>query len=281
MLRLNCALLASLLTLSLTAHGAPLAPVIVIAGGYNSCSDDGEGGVSPFGGNFNSRGVEYINSLQAHYSANNWQGMADRGIRWLFTCFNSHSDLFLQTSSDDRVTNTGAWSIHQIVGRIETLSDRYQRPIFIVGHSHGGWLAMRVVEALRSPIQLGFLATIDPISFPECNASTYADAANALITGWWPYDISACQQAPGDISSRELTRIRRNLNGNSWKHYWQQHFPPLHSGHIVGGPDSSLDFSSFFSLRYGGVASSWNAHSRISHVASIWFGLEEAFKHAF
>jgi hypothetical protein len=255
----------------------------VISGGYNSCVNDRDGNVSPFGSGFTAKGVSFVNEMNDHFREQNWRGLADRGIRWLFTCFNKRSDLYLQSSSDDHVIHGGSWGTHTVLRRVETLSDQYRRPIFLIGHSHGGWLAMQVAEAMRSPLSHGYLATIDPISFVECNAATFADAISSLITGWtgaWG-QLAPCQRAPGDFQRQNLERIRTNLDGQPWKHYYQQHFHPLHSGPMHYGPDSSLDFTSFFNIRYGGAASSWSAHTRIAYLSSIWHGLGVSFKRSF
>lgn len=255
------------------------APLVVVTGGYASCSGDGAGGVSPFGGNTTAAGVRFVNGLHDHFTATGWKGMSDSGIRWLFSCFTETSDLFLQGSEDDGVVQTGAWDFGALLSRVEKLSDDYQRPIFVIGHSHGGWLAMQLVEAFRKPITAGYLVTNDPISFVECNASTYADAIFSVFGAW--ERTAPCRRAPGDFTGADIRKIRENLNGNQWKHYWQQHFVALHSGEIPGGPDTSMDMSPFFSLMSGGVASSWSAHTRIAGLDSIWYGLGESFKRVF
>lgn len=272
------AVTAAIMFSATAALGALPAPLVVVTGGYDSCVDDGQGGVSPFGSNFTAAGVQMINELHAHYSSPdvNWRGMSDGGIRWLFSCFTRSSELYVQGSSDGGVV--GAQDLTALTDRIGSLSEDYRRPIFVIGHSHGGWLAMRVVEALRKPIVGGFLATLDPISFVECNASTFADAL--LAWSAWDY-LAPCRQAPGDFTAGDVQRIRTNLAGHQWKHYWQNHFVPLHSGEIPGGPDFSLDMSPFFSIMSDGAASSWSAHTRIAYLSSIWFGLKASIQNVY
>lgn len=262
------------------------APLVVLTGGFDSCVSDGDGGISPFGGNFNSEGVKFVNELTDYFSAPdvNWRGMSDRGIRWIFSCFNKTSDLFVQSSLDSGPVQGAPYDLDFVLSRIEELSDNYRRPIFVVGHSHGGWLAMQIVEALRQPVSDGFLATIDPISFVECNPATYADAI--LLTGpegpWVGWDrLAPCRQAPGDFSGRDVERIRSRLPAESWKHYYQTHFFPLHSGEIANGPSFSSDLTPYFSLLWGGVASSWNAHIRIANLSTIWYGLKMTLLHRY
>ena len=254
-------------------------PVIVITGGFDSCTGDGRGGVSAFGGNFNQEGVKFINQLHAHYSSPqvNWRGMTEPGIRWVFTCFNKSSDLYVQGSSDSRISRGAPYDLDIIVSRIEELSENYRRPIYVIGHSHGGWLAMQVVEALRQPISDGILTTVDPISFVECNSATYADAILLTSIGrpWGGWDrLAPCRRAPGDFTQPDIDRINSRLPPDSWKHYYQQHFLPLHSGDIANGPSFSSDLTPFFTLLWGGVAKSWNAHIKIANLSTIWHGAQ-------
>ena len=111
----------------------------------------------------------------------------------------------------------------------------------------------------------------------ECNPATFADAA--VLTGtegpWAGWDqLAPCRQAPGDFSGPDIERIKSNLPADSWKHYYQTHFFPLHSGEIPNGPSFTSDLTPFFSLLWGGAASSWNAHIRISTLSSVWYGLK-------
>lgn len=266
------------------AQASKTAPLVVVTGGYDSCVGDRQGGVSPFGSNFTAEGVRMVNELNDYYSspAVDWRGMSDKGIRWLFTCYTKSSDLYYQGSNDDSVKQS--WDLGTIVDRIENLSEGYNRPIFVIGHSHGGWLAMRLMELVRKPIISGFLATIDPISLIECNAGVYADALVMIGTGWpgsaWDR-IASCRRAPGDFTVADIQRVKNNLGANPWKHYYQTHFVPLHSGVIAGGPDFSLDMTPFFNIMAGGVAASWSAHTRISNLSSIWHALKTSLMNVY
>jgi pimeloyl-ACP methyl ester carboxylesterase len=251
------------------------APLVVVDGGWDSCV-----GTSPFGGNSTKAGVQMINDLTNYYKQPdvNWRGMSDHGIRWLFSCFTSTSELYLRGNQDPDVVGGDAWDLNPLLSRIQTLSEDFRRPVIIIGHSHGGWLAMSLAEALPRPIANGFLATIDPISFTECNPSTYWDAAFNLNI--WS-GTAPCRQAPGDFTPARVERIRANLAGHQWKHYYQTYFAPLHSSDIPGGPDLSLDMSSFFYVVSGGAAASLSAHTRIADLSSIWFGLAQAIKNIY
>jgi hypothetical protein len=252
------------------------APVIVMTGGYDSCKYDSEGQWSAFAGGFNSAGVGFINELHQDWTNSGWSKTADQGIRWVFGCHDKTGGLYVHSSSDASISDP-IMDLHPIISRIENLSDHYQRPIFVIGHSHGGWLAARIMENLRQPIRTGYLATLDPISFVDCNPAVIADAfwQNAgWLPGVWGH-LDACRDAPRDFTAASIAQIRKNLGGSRWRSYYQTNFSPLHSGPFQGA-DTNLDMSPFFSVIHGGAAASWNAHIRMSTLSSIWAGLRAA-----
>jgi hypothetical protein len=254
------------------------APVIVVTGGFDSCAYDADGQWSAFAGNFNSAGVALVNELHQNWQNSGWSNTADQGIRWIFGCHDKSGGLYVHASSDAQISDP-IMDLHPIISRIEKLSENYRRPIFVIGHSHGGWLAARVVENLRQPIRNGYLATLDPISFVDCNPAVIADAfwQNA---GWLPGvwgQLEPCRNAPQDFASNSIAQIRKNLGASRWRSYYQTNFAPLHSGPFHGA-DTNLDMSPFFSVVHGGAAASWNAHIRISTLSSIWAGLRTAIE---
>jgi len=250
-------------------------PVVVVIGGYDSCTYNQAGDISPFGGNFNSEGVRFVNGMQGALATIN------RGVRWVFSCFSKHSALYAQDNSDHSIAGSDSWDLNLIIDRIERQSENYKRPVYIIGHSHGGWLAMQIALNLRKPLTGGYLATIDPISLVECNAATYADALLWTVlspVGGWEA-LAPCRRAPGDMGTWGVNQIKKNIPPGSWKHYYQTNFRPLHSG-PMSGPDNSLDMSPLLSLN-GGAASTLNAHVRIANLSSVWFGLKVSLKRDF
>jgi len=254
--------------------GEQAGPVIVIAGGYDSCVRGANGRPSAFGGNFNTEGVKFVNEVHDKFAAASDRTPAGRSVRWVFTCFNKMSELYVQDNSDTSIVQDAAWDLSKVMQRIERQSENYARPVFVVGHSHGGWLAMRIIESMRKPLVNGYLATLDPISFVECNASTFAEAIalTVFLPGVAWNRLAPCRRAPGDISNLTLRQIRSIIPEGSWRNYYQTNFIPLHSG-PMNGPDHSMDMSPFFSVMHGGAAKSFNAHIRLSTLSSIWYSL--------
>ena len=67
--------------------------------------------------------------------------------------------------------------------------------VYIIGHSHGGWTAMQ--DVLKTKIHVAGIATIDPISVPQCNSNNYG--INQAI--WNAASVQECRQFPGDIDA--------------------------------------------------------------------------------
>ncbi|NBQ52526.1 MAG: hypothetical protein EBU49_02940 [Proteobacteria bacterium] len=93
--------------------------------------------------------------------------------------------------------------------------DANQR-IFIIGHSYGGWIAMKIAERFTSKSgQVAGLITIDAISRKGC---TYSNWSN-------------CLAAPQDFSKESLDEVKTNTR--HWANFYQTTTPYLHSGSIA------------------------------------------------
>ena len=102
--------------------------------------------------------------------------------------------------------------------------------VFVIGHSYGGWLAMKIAErfAGQREGQLEGLITIDAISWKDC---TYSNWRN-------------CLAAPRDFSKESLDRVKANTR--HWANYYQTTTPYLHSGAIAQADvNLELDASHF------------------------------------
>ncbi len=96
----------------------------------------------------------------------------------------------------------------------QTKSDR----IYVVGHSYGGWLAMKLALKLREGLSFLELITLDPISPLDCTPESFISSE----------DNRGCKEAPSDVASDERKNIR-NRAGH-WLHFYQSQFYILHSG---------------------------------------------------
>lgn len=107
--------------------------------------------------------------------------------------------------------------------------------IFIAGHSHGGWMAM------RTAYQIGFykhaeiqqLLTVDPVSFDLCHSAWFPVSAVQNTVRWWgePHD---CHRAPRDLEP--LEPFIASAAQNRWVNVYETSMPYLSSGPIKGAP---------------------------------------------
>ena len=94
-------------------------------------------------------------------------------------------------------------------------------PVYVLGHSHGGWTAMDLV---RKVAQLNYrnLVTIDPISVVNCGPLVFS---GGVVSG----DAPGCREAPADL------RVFGTMIGQRakhWTNWFQVEFPLLHSESI-------------------------------------------------
>lgn len=103
--------------------------------------------------------------------------------------------------------------------------------IFIAGHSHGGWMAMRVAYqmSLIEKAKLQQLLTIDPISYKLC-ASHWFPFHILYNTFNWLGEPDNCHKAPADLD-HIAPYIASAADGN-WINIYQESMPYLTSGPV-------------------------------------------------
>jgi hypothetical protein len=103
--------------------------------------------------------------------------------------------------------------------------------VIIAGHSHGGWLAMRVAyqTALSPLLKLKDLLTIDPVSYVDCPSTMFPWHVLSTTFGWHS-DNTTCHGAPKDLQSIEQT-IATAANFH-WNNYYETSMPYLSSGPV-------------------------------------------------
>ena len=129
------------------------------------------------------------------------------------SCFTDNSQLITASSLD-------GWSLKRPTDA-EYLADinknmDFFTHVFIVGHSYGGWLSMKLAESHKGASdKIKTLHTIDPISKELC----YFD------------NISECLSAPRDIEKSSREYIRDHTE--TWVNAWQEVTFFLHSSAIA------------------------------------------------
>lgn len=87
-------------------------------------------------------------------------------------------------------------------------------PVVFIGHSYGGWLAMKTIAAMGMQQRVATLFTLDPISANECSR---------------PF-MPGCRRAPTDFGAEQLEMIAASTG--EWINMYQRITPYLMSDKI-------------------------------------------------
>lgn len=180
--------------------------LLVLLGGNASCIEDADGQPSP----------EWMDmqgpfrDLAKHASDN--QGRGPRRVSMLSTCH--QLDSLLHWTTSDRHDDPSIADLQRTGEIIESFRVSTQsRHVILIGHSYGGWLAMKLASAAEI-MGLEGLFTIDPISRVHCSVSRPL----------------GCTAAPQDFDSDARDRIAQ-VSGR-WINFWQNRTLYLHSSII-------------------------------------------------
>jgi pimeloyl-ACP methyl ester carboxylesterase len=160
--------------------------------------------------------------------------------------------------------------ISAVAGRISALSTAAgDQPVhlFVAGHSHGGWMAMKLANTLGEDATLHRLTTIDPISYTGCTAANIVAKVtlSAIIPilpvlGMSPVPV-ACLEPPPDLRAI-WPQIAANTKG-SWDQYYQTQTPGLHSGPVATASANQL-------MTYPGLMNAAEGHANILNDNRVW-----------
>lgn len=235
-------------------------PVLVTLGGFNSCAVSREG-PTPRGTERWDRAMQIVTR----------SGRSD--TRWAHACFDRSSRLYwVSSAQSDRVASTSLDELSSFFDSVSALTAGGQRPLYVTGHSYGGWLAMYLVWYLPTRSDIALLATVDPISPAHCAVSSYLWA---LALPWTAASsLAGCQRAPSDFTVQDRQYLLSRVRAGGWRHYYQRNFWPLRSGPYSDSapPSRSYDMSPF--LTRSGAHPSFNAHLGIAELSSIWYSIE-------
>lgn len=237
---------------SLLASGASAKPLMFIyIQGYNSCR---RAELKPV--------KEFLTVAANNPNSKMYWGCFDGGH---LTHLHDTKEYFYLYSVDSK----GAWSqgeeidaqvaslqiAHYINGDLKKFTrasisakESPETDVFIAGHSHGGWMAMRVAYqlSLMANAKLRQLLTIDPVSYTLCSSQWFPAKAIWNTFDWWsaPGD---CHRAPRDLLHLNPT-IAKGANGQ-WINIYQNSMPYLTSGPIAEAtkniryePDTNMDW---------------------------------------
>ncbi len=241
-------------------------PVLVVLGGFNSCLGT-SARPTPVGSDRWDRAVR----LSARF--------ARTDSRWVRGCFDGAGRLHWISSAAPATVRTAP--LDALEPFFAAVSERVGppgRPVYLLGHSYGAWLAMFAVWSLAPSADVRLLVTVDPISPAHCSVASYLRAAASPASA--PYYLAGCQRAPTDFTPEARRRIVGVVREGGWRHYYQRNFLPLRSGPFDGDgqPHRSYDLSAFLS-HLGGVRPSWNAHTGIDALSVVWYTFEASIEH--
>lgn len=234
-------------------------PVVVTMGGYNSCRSDSSGKPTPMGTERWKKSAR----ISSKYAA-------AREL-WVRACFDTKANIHYVSSASPNTVKTASVSDPlPFFKAIDAHVVDESTPVFLIGHSHGGWLAMYTAFWLPSDVPVKRLFTVDPISPRSCTSESYYSSLLSKSA------LQGCQASPGDFSEAELSKIVNRLPAQAWSHFYQRNFLPLRSSAFTGSakPGLSQDLSPFLKVGPGAARPSIVAHIAIDDLSLVWHGFE-------
>jgi hypothetical protein len=190
-------------------------PLLVVLGGNASC----EGRASPIDMPMYQRFVRLKETIDQEIQADS---------DYIITCYeNTDPTVFATTSlSPDETIEGNSKLVAQMMN--QNFADHY--PVFLVGYSYGGWLALKTAIEAKADL-ISSIYTVDPISRRYCNA----------------LDFSDCTRFPSDVSSSEREYIA--TSSDKWFHYYQTETAYLHSAPTGQADDNKQVGTSHFGIQ--------------------------------
>ena len=158
---------------------------------------------------------------------------------WVISCFTAEEPLRWYSSSSPEKMNVTPLADHFVEVEQQAAGGR---DVHVIGHSHGGWLALQTSVKLTESIQLGGLWSIDPISRVHCTPSRF----------------TGCLEPPRDISAEQYQSVADN--SDIWHNFYQ-----TETFYLRSGPISAADHNHR-------VAAS---HTRIDTRPEVWDSVRE------
>ncbi len=216
-------------------------PLLVALSGRSTCDDSGVEGVpaGPAGNKL------YKKALIAAVKMEQVFGVRPSIIT---TCYTGNSELMESASASQWVVTTPTEDEFYLDTQAQMAEATH---VYVIGHSYGGWLAMKLVgdhsnfDSSSDSNTVKALFTIDPISKTLCTFST----------------PRGCFSAPGDLTTLDRNRIKNTTE--IWVNPWQDATLYLHSSSI-----SEADRNPKFDL----------AHNTILESEVVWSDFSDQFQ---
>jgi len=226
-------------------------PLFVVMGGYNSCGDANKYiNPSPYTMDL------YLPFWEMKEALFNERGIDARYILSCFTEANQNINYVDYTNPDVVVTEPLA----AFTDLVTAAAGKEAGNTYLIGHSHGGWLAMHLAATLADSVQIKHIETIDPISYVECTRDTIVD--------WGSGPNPVCLRAPADIDGPAREQIADR--SGRWLNSYQTQSVFLHSTAIPEA-DENVRLRMTVDMPFG-----MDAHSDMDNDSRIWTKISAA-----
>ena len=210
-------------------------PVLVFLGGFTSCKD-------PL------QGFRSIDQTRAAKLLEIMRGVVVKKGQtnplWLLACqFNNQESFIYKISTSPKVIRQSGLS--ELAKSLSSLAATVQAPeVYLIGHSYGGWAAMKLAQSLVPNVKIRALVGIDPISGKTCKPEQFIDSIlKRPATG--------CTEAPSDITSSDRISLASRIQ--IWLNLYQLESRLLHSGVIANAENSLRKYPGRGLLAHGDI----------------------------
>lgn len=200
-------------------------PVVIVLGGYWSCGSEtmskNKADWSPKESHGAGASMYTIITRQNQAIKNALKG--DFGV--VMSCYYPEIEItgINYINNLDGNNSIARTDLNEMFQSINSSLEKLKNPkVTIVGHSYGGWTAMKLVQNLNPKATLNTLVTIDPISRENCRPRALIE--NLTLEG---PGVRGCNEAPSDFDGKAIDMIARRAG--SWYNYYQTSAVKLHS----------------------------------------------------
>ncbi len=220
-------------------------PILVLIGGYNSCK-------IPFNTPLNIGLYEASASLRAELSER-------EGFLTIIGCFLPSTSTMQYLFSSD-IEHIHKVAVDDFIAAIQqTITKISAYDLYVIGHSYGGWVAVRAAAKFPATVRISEFSTLDSVSPLKCPpkkiAASYASR----------HPNPDCTTSPQDQAGENiLTRQRVTF----WQHFYQYTSPYLHAA-----PISEASENLFFD--YPDNPGAFAAHANMDIDPRVWNSINQ------
>ena len=133
--------------------------------------------------------------------------------------------------------------------------------VFVMGHSHGGWMAMRATVSLGN---VDGLYTMEPVSAAQCTTRDYLKTRERKFFKWRQKIVPGCRRAPTDVNRAAIVAA----TGGNWTNFFLA--PNTEKGSIYSSPIPEAHNHMIWAPAEG----KYNAHHNLGLSATTWAAIE-------